>query len=97
MFVLGPKGSGKTTIAKNLSERTNAAFINFLEFKKANGLQEADDEESVLKLIQTLAGELKPRVVLENFPQNLLQAKFFLRNCKAPSNVFNLNCSKDIC
>jgi len=68
LFVVGPKGSGKTTIAKNLSERTNAAFINFLEFKKANGLQDAGDEEAVLCLIQNLAGELKPRVVLENFP-----------------------------
>lgn len=71
MFVLGPKASGKTTIGNNLSDRTNAAFINFLEFKKSNGLQDANEEEMVLRLIQTLAGELKPRVVLENFPQNL--------------------------
>lgn len=34
-------------------------------------------------------------MVLENFPQNEFQAKFFLRNCTAPSNVFYLKCSID--
>ena len=38
-----------------------------------------------------------PRVVLENFPQNLEQAKSFIRNAKMPSNIFALNCPKDIC
>lgn len=97
MFVLGPKGAGKSTISNNLSDRTNAAFLNFHAFKAGNGLADAGEEEVVLKLIQTLAEEPKPRVVLENFPENVFQAKFFLRNCKAPSNVFLLNCPQDIC
>jgi hypothetical protein len=50
-----------------------------------------------MALIKKLSTELKPRVILENFPQNQLQAKFFIRNCKLPSNVFSLECSKDIC
>lgn len=44
MFVIGPKGSGKTTISKNLSERTNAAYLNFIDFKKKNGLKDKGDE-----------------------------------------------------
>ena len=35
--------------------------------------------------------------MLEDFPQNLFQAKLFVLNCKAPSNVFILDCSKDHC
>jgi len=31
-LIIGTKGSGKTTVAKNLCERTNAAYINFNEF-----------------------------------------------------------------
>jgi adenylate kinase family enzyme len=50
-FVIGPKGSGKTTIAKNLSGRTNASYINFVDFKKAKGLKDASDEECVISLI----------------------------------------------
>ena len=38
-----------------------------------------------------------PRVVLENFPQNITQAKYFSRNGANPSHIFNLNCSKDMC
>ena len=45
IFVIGPKGSGKTTISKNLSDRTNAAYINFVDFKKANGLKDKGDEQ----------------------------------------------------
>jgi adenylate kinase family enzyme len=71
MFVLGPKGAGKSTISNNLSDRTNAAFLNFHAFKAGNGLADAGEEEVVLKLIQTLAEEPKPRVVLENFPENV--------------------------
>ena len=71
MFVLGPKGAGKSTISGNLSDRTNADFLNFHEFKAGNGLADAGEEEGVLKLIQTLAEEPKPRVVLENFPENV--------------------------
>jgi adenylate kinase family enzyme len=50
-----------------------------------------------MALIKRLSVEVKPRVVLENFPQNCYQAKFFIRNCKQPSNVFSLECSKDVC
>jgi len=36
-------------------------------------------------------------MVVENFPQNITQAKYFVRNGTVPSDVFTLKCSKDIC
>ena len=36
-------------------------------------------------------------MVIENFPQNEFQAKFFNLNCKPPTSVFILNCPADIC
>jgi len=43
-----------------------------------------------------LANEIAPRVVLEDFPRTLYQAKFFIKNAKDPKNVFVLSCSKDL-
>jgi len=38
-----------------------------------------------------------PRIVLENFPKNIHQAKHFMLNGTKPTNIFALKCSKDIC
>jgi adenylate kinase family enzyme len=97
MMILGPKASGKSKIAENLAERTNMTHINFDDFVKENEFSQEDDETVTMALIKKLSTELKPRVILENFPQNEFQAKFFIRNCKQPSNVFSLDCSKDVC
>lgn len=59
-------------------------------------MKDYDDEESCAALIQLLAHEIKPRVVVENFPENEIQAKYFLRNCKKPANVFGLTCAVDV-
>jgi len=82
MFMVGPKASGKTKVGEKLAERTNMSLINFNEFVLSNNLQNCDDETVVLSLIQRLGVETKPRVLLENFPQNVIQAKHFMRNCK---------------
>lgn len=97
MFMLGPKASGKSKIAEEVCQRSNMRHIKFDCYLKEHCLEECDDESVCLHLIQNLAHEQQPRVLLEDFPQNLFQAKFFLRNCKAPSNVFSLHCSKDVC
>jgi len=68
IFVLGPKGSGKTQISNKLSDRTNMNFINFNEFVQSNGLCEKDDETVCMALVKALSEEIKPRVILENFP-----------------------------
>jgi adenylate kinase family enzyme len=70
MMVLGPKASGKSKIAENLAERTNMAHINFDDFVEENELAQEDDETVTMALIKKLSTEIKPRVILENFPQN---------------------------
>ena len=97
VFVIGPKASGKSAIAQRLAERSNMNHIDFKQFLAQNDLEEDDDETVCLELISQIAQQHEPRVVLDNFPSNLYQAKFFVRNYKVPANVFSLECDKDIC
>lgn len=41
--------------------------------------------------------EISPRILIEDFPKNSLQAKIFTKNSVSPSRVFVLSCSKDVC
>ena len=43
-------------------------FINFDEFIQSNGLSDKDDETLCMALLKSLSEEIKPRVILENFP-----------------------------
>jgi hypothetical protein len=43
-------------------------LINFNEFVSSNGFDDADDETVTMALIDKLSKEVKPRVILENFP-----------------------------
>jgi adenylate kinase family enzyme len=79
-FLIGPKGSGKTTIGTTLAHRTNMLLMNFDEFIKKNSLTNSDDETIVFKLIKTLLNEVSPRILLEGFPQNQAQARCFIKN-----------------
>jgi adenylate kinase family enzyme len=97
MFILGPKASGKTTIGNCMASRTNGKLIDFNQFCQNQGLEGQDDETVTTQFIKHLAKQVTPRLILENFPQNSFQAKFFLRNGCTPSNVFALQCTKDIC
>ena len=45
MFLLGPKGSGKTTVGKEMAERTNMKLVDFNAFVNDNGLLGQDDEK----------------------------------------------------
>lgn len=96
MFVIGPKACGKTTICNNVASRTNMKHIDYIQWKKESGNKDAGDEEGCQKLIESLAHEIHPRILMENFPENETQAKYFLRNCKKPTNVFGLVCSIDV-
>ena len=96
MFIMGPKASGKTAIATDMAHRSNMRHIIFPEWKKSLGMKDADDETVILKLIDCLSKEVMPRVIIEDFPENIFQAKFFLRNCTFPSNVFALMCGIDV-
>ena len=72
-------------------------LINFEEFVETMGYSGYDDEKVTTEFIQYLAKMISPRVAIKNFPQNVFQAKFFLYNGVVPSNVFSLQCSKDVC
>jgi adenylate kinase family enzyme len=97
-FMIGTKGSGKTQVGKALAERTNMGYLSFKEFqvsqKKAG--KKGDDESLTQSLIVHLLDSVEPRILIEGFPQNLNQAKYFLKNCGTPSRVFHMKCSKDI-
>ena len=95
--MIGPKASGKTTLGKDLCERTNMKLINYNEFLTSNNLCDSDEETQTTALIKQMSKEICPRILLEDFPQSEFQAKFFIKNCVAPSRVFSLECSKDLC
>ena len=78
-FLNGPKGSGKTTVGKLLSEKTNMEQLNFDQFCKNLNIKDKDDETKVFKLIGYLLDTINPRVLLEDFPQN---PRFAILNLK---------------
>lgn len=97
-FMIGPNASGKSCLSKRLCERTNMIQIRFCQWLKDEGLADETDEELiVMQLIKRLSCEVAPRVLLVDFPQTEFQAKFFMRNCCEPKDVFMLQCSKDVC
>ena len=68
-FVIGPTISGKETLAQALADRSNAKLLNFNTFCKDSGLDVEDDDTLVLALIQHLAEEISPRVIITDFPK----------------------------
>lgn len=84
-WIVGPRGSGKSSVGRALSACTNMKLIDFSEFVKSCSLEGKDDETVVSALIKSLSEEVSPRVLLENFPKNDFQAKFFMKNGRAPS------------
>jgi len=71
MFIMGPKASGKTSIATDMAHRSNMKHIIFPDWKKLNGMKDTDDEECVIKMIDYLSKEVMPRVIIEDFPENI--------------------------
>jgi hypothetical protein len=43
-------------------------LINFDQFVEAHDLKDTDDERKMMALLSALSRELKPRVIIENFP-----------------------------
>lgn len=96
-FLVGPQGSGKSVLGRKLCANTNMSLLNFPDFVQESNLQGSDEETVVCALIKRLSLELSPRILLEDFPQTVFQAKFFIKNCVEPSDIFVMKCSKDIC
>jgi len=93
----GPPKSGKKHLGQTLAERTNMAELPFDQFISEKNLQGKSDEAIVNSLIKHLVDQPATRVLLYDFPQNETQAKYFMKNCRNPSNVFYVKCSKDVC
>jgi hypothetical protein len=66
--LIGPKVSGKTTLGQAIAERTNAKLLKFGQFLKESKLEGSDDNTVVLALIQKLALEISPRIIITDFP-----------------------------
>lgn len=71
--------------------------LSFHKFVRDHNLKEADCETKTSHLIKHLVNETAPRILIEDFPQSDIQAKYFLKNCLSPIASFNLKCSKDTC
>ena len=95
--MIGPKCSGKSELGRALAERTNMTMFNFPQFLRQSNLKGKDDETVTMALIDRVRELTSPRLLIEDFPQNEFQAKFFIKNCIHPTEVFMLNCSKDVC
>lgn len=80
-YLIGPKCSGKSSLGSALAERTNMNTLNFTQFVKEHGLKGLDCEAKTQALIKYLVNETSPRILLEDFPQTLTQAKYFDKNC----------------
>ena len=50
--MIGPKASGKTTLGKDLCERTNMKLLNYNEFVSSQNLGECDEETKTMALIK---------------------------------------------
>ena len=96
-FMIGPKSSGKSTLGHALADRTNMQVLSFSKFVRDHNLKEEDDETKTSLLIKHLVNETAPRILIEDFPQTDIQAKYFIKNCLSPLGVFILKCSKDTC
>ena len=94
-FMLGPVKAGKTTLAHSLCERTNMTPLDFSQFLRSRNLTLRSEEDQVKELIKYLVEQASPRVLIEEFPQSESQARFFMKNCVVPQNVFYVRCSLD--
>ncbi len=69
-FMIGPQGSGKTTIGQKMAERTNMHMIKFNDFVSSKKLCKKSDEEKTQMLIKHLVTSVHSRILLVDFPQN---------------------------
>lgn len=53
IIVSGSPGTGKTTVAKQLAERLDYAYINVNKFIKENGLSDGYDKERECEIVDT--------------------------------------------
>ena len=77
MVLIGPKASGKSSVAKSLEKKIAAKPVDYAKFLVDHALTDQLDEEKIGKFIQYLARDRATTMVLENFPENHTQAVCF--------------------
>ena len=97
--IIGKRYSGKTTLSKVLNEKTGIETFDFNEFLKCKELAKRKNENEfiVTKLINKLRQMRTIRILIEDFPQNKEQYKYFVNNCKNFEKIYYLNAENSSC
>ena len=97
--IIGKRYSGKTTLSKVLNEKTGIETMDFNEFLKCKELSKRknDNEFIVSKLICKLRKMRTLRILIEDFPQNKDQYKYFVNNCKSFEKIYYLEADNSSC
>lgn len=102
LFISGPKFSGKTKLARHLAERYYYHYMSMdkILVVKREGFRVklTDNEEITRKVVKELQ-KVKGfnRVLLDGFPQNLVQAQLFDGLLGSPNKAVYLHCLRDVC
>ena len=97
--IIGKRYSGKTTLSKVLNEKTGIETFDFNEFLKCKELAKRKNENEfiVTKLINKLRQMRTIRILIEDFPQNKEQYKYFVNNCKNFEKIYYLDADNSSC
>jgi len=97
--IIGKRYSGKTELSKVLNERMGIKLIDFNCFlKKPEISKKINNTEFVVsKFISELREMTDIRVLIEDFPQNQDQYKYFINNCKPFEKIIFLNADNASC
>lgn len=94
-FVVGPRCSGKKTVAKCVAERAGMRFVDFQQSLKRT--YPDNSEKATLELIKLLKKEQKTQVIVSGFPETLEQFEVYVANAQLPQAVLFINAAEDIC
>lgn len=100
LCIIGPNFSGKSTLSMHLASRYSFSVVTLNEIKTRKKMGKkvmlTDDQEIVDAVIKYLQKTRSYRVIIENFPENLSQARIFGVLSGDPDMVINLRCPQDV-
>ena len=95
LCVLGPINSGKSTLVEILAQRHKYRCLNFDALRELH--PDASDDELTKLLVKKLNSIKRDnRVLIDSFPQNLTQARYFAALSGDPDRVVYVHCSKEM-
>ena len=101
MFIFGPRYSGKSTLCSSLTERYalhHMTLESIITKKTRRSTQVLTDDYEIVDAVckALLSLRTQYRVILEDFPQNLRQARRFAVLLGQPNRVIYLKCAKHL-